>query len=354
GRAVHRQSQLDLDAANTARETADGLRTGLDGTRARETTLIGDLGRAEEAVTRADRTVRQADTDLRRGTRARDAIQAQVHEIGRDLGEVRRELGTQAHRHSQAWAGLPGLTRALETGRRAESIGEGPSQRSSMSSAPARATRSGRFGGQPLPAPPPEDQGPAEAPATPVPAPAPRPVLPSDERAQLVARLPGMTEQDRTARLLDLASPDREALASDRTLAAELRRALPADEFARTAALLMVDVPAGADLPVSAGIEARAQVARMLRSPAVAERMLNEGARMTVVPKDAATTSLDAFGVLRGKSAQDARPFATMRGAETDGQVAVGEENLLGGATSVPGAGLYARPCPGWPGSRRW
>ncbi|HBF80751.1 MAG TPA: hypothetical protein DD420_12740, partial [Streptomyces sp.] len=81
---------------------------------------------------------------------------------------------------------------------------------------------------------------------------------------------------------------------------------------------------------------------RMLRSPAVAERMLNEGARMTVVPKDATTTSLDAFGVLRGKSAQDARPFATMRGVEADGQVAVGEENLLGSATSVPGAGLYA------------
>ncbi|HBF80752.1 MAG TPA: hypothetical protein DD420_12745, partial [Streptomyces sp.] len=158
GRALHRRRQLDLDEANTARETADGLRTGLDGARARETTLVGDLGRAEEAVARADRTARQADTDLRRGTRARDAIQAQVDEIGRDLGGVRRELSTQARRHTQAWAGLPGLTSTLETGRRAESIGAGPSLRSSMSSVPARATRSGRFGGQPLPAPPPEEQ----------------------------------------------------------------------------------------------------------------------------------------------------------------------------------------------------
>ncbi|NED89436.1 hypothetical protein G3I76_56360, partial [Streptomyces sp. SID11233] len=168
-----------------------------------------------------------------------------------------------------------------------------------------------------------------------------RPSLPAAELAALAGQLPTIAGPERTARLLPLSQQDREALAADRELVAALRRGLPADEFARTAALLMVDVPAGVDLNVSAGIEARAQVARMLRSPAAAERMLNEGARMIVVPKDAAMTSLEAFRTIRGESTEDSRPFDTERGVQLDRQVAAAEENLLGGTTSVPGAGLH-------------
>ncbi|MGW2212996.1 lonely Cys domain-containing protein, partial [Streptomyces sp. NPDC001781] len=343
--AAVRQRQLDLEEMTTARAAADELRTTLDADVVRETALAGDLARAEAEVSRAERTERQADAELRRRTGARDAIRSQLGEIEKDLATARQELAEHARRHSQAWEGLPGLTSALETGRRAESIGAGPSLRGSVSSVPARPTRSGRFGGQPLPAPPPEGPGTAEAPPTAslaAPIPAPRPALPPAARADLATRLPGMTEEERTSRLLSLSSPDREALASDPALAAALRQALPADAFARTAALLMVDVPAGVDLPVSSGIEARAQVARMLRSPAVAERMLTGGARLIVVPKDAALTSLDAFGSLRWDSAQDGRPFETVRGLEAGGRTAVGEENLLGDSTGVPGAGLYA------------
>ncbi|MFE1458919.1 hypothetical protein ACFW7K_29640, partial [Streptomyces sp. NPDC058735] len=343
--AAVRQRQLDLAEMTTARAAADELRTTLDEDVVREAALAGDLARAEADVSRAESTERQADAELRRRTGARDAIRSQLGEIEGDLATVRQELAEHARRHSQAWEELPGLTSALESGRRAESIGAGPSLRGSGSSAPARPTRSGRFGGQPLPAPPPEEPGTAGAPVTaavPAPVAAPRPDLPPAERADLTTRLPRMTEEERTSRLLSLSSPDREALASDRALAAALRQALPADAFARTAALLMVDVPAGVDLPVSSGIEARAQVARMLRSPAVAERMLTGGARMIVVPKDAALTSLDAFGFLRGESAQDARPFETVRGLQAGGRTAVGEENLLGDATAVPGAGPYA------------
>ncbi len=66
-----------------------------------------------------------------------------------------------------------------------------------------------------------------------------------------------MTEDERTSRLLSLSSADREALAADRALTAGLRRTLPADAFARTAALLMVDVPPGTDLPVSTWLSRR-------------------------------------------------------------------------------------------------
>ncbi|MFE2397658.1 lonely Cys domain-containing protein, partial [Streptomyces sp. NPDC059425] len=349
GRALHQRRQDALDEADTAREAARELRTGLEGALGRETTLAGNLRRAEEDAAEADRVLRQADTALRRATGARDAIQDQLDGIEAELTEVREELDEQGRRHSQAWEELPALTDALDTGRRAEGLGDGPSLRGTVSSTPARPTRAGRLRGQPLPAPPPEtpapapgpNPAPATAPAT-APLPPPRPDLPAAERAALAAELAAMTEDERTSRLLPLSSADREALAADRALTARLRRTLPAEEFARTAALLTVDVPPGVDLPVSAGIEARAQVARMLRSPAVAERMLNEGARMIVVPKDAATTSLDAFGALRGETDENARSYDVLRGVEAGGLVAVGEENLLGDTTAVPGSGLYA------------
>ena len=351
GLAARGQRQQYAEAMTTAREEADELRSDLEETREREDSLAQELVRAEGAVARAEHALRRADGDLRRETRARDAVQDQVRGIERDVNAVRRELSEQARRHSQAWGRLPGFVSTLETGRRAEGTGTGPSLLSSVSSAPARPTRSGRFGGQPLPAPPAEERVTAEAsaPAGPTPsfaptpssAPTPQADLSPAELADLATRLPAMPEQERTSRLLPLSPKDREALAADRGLAAALRQALPTEEFARTAALLMVDVPAGVDLRVSAGLEARAQVARMLRSAAVAESLLNEGARMTVVPKDAAMTSLDAFHTLRGGSTEDARPFDTERGTHLDGHVAATEENLLGGTTSVPGAGLY-------------
>ncbi|NEC41991.1 hypothetical protein, partial [Streptomyces sp. SID8016] len=76
-----------------------------------------------------------------------------VDGIEAELIDVRDELTEQARRHAQAWEDLPGLTEALDTGRRAEGLGDGPSLRGTVSSAPARPTRAGRLRGQPLPAP---------------------------------------------------------------------------------------------------------------------------------------------------------------------------------------------------------
>ncbi len=156
GRALHQRREDDLDTAETARDEAQEIRTGLERALARETTLAGNLSRAETAVTGAARTLRQAETALRRATGARDAIQDQVDGIEAELIDVRDELTEQARRHAQAWEDLPGLTEALDTGRRAEGLGDGPSLRGTVSSAPARPTRAGRLRGQPLPAPPPE------------------------------------------------------------------------------------------------------------------------------------------------------------------------------------------------------
>ncbi|MDW6059168.1 hypothetical protein SAZ11_15470 [Streptomyces sp. FXJ1.4098] len=144
--AAPRQRQQYYTAMTTARESADELGTTLEGTRERESTLTQDLERAEGAVDRAEQRLEQAVRELTRRTRARDAVQVQVRGIERDLNDVRQELERQARRHTEAWGGLPGLAGRLDTGRRAEGTGEGPSLLGSLSSAPARSLRSGLAG----------------------------------------------------------------------------------------------------------------------------------------------------------------------------------------------------------------
>ncbi|NED91267.1 hypothetical protein G3I76_65710, partial [Streptomyces sp. SID11233] len=130
-----------------AREAAAEAKAALDGAREEEGPLVSELARADGDVTRTGRALLRADAHLRNRTRARDAIRNEVRGIERDLTEARQDLSEQARRHTEAWGRLPGLVSTLETGRRAEGSGTEPSLLSSMSSAPARPTRSGRFGG---------------------------------------------------------------------------------------------------------------------------------------------------------------------------------------------------------------
>ncbi|MDW6059169.1 hypothetical protein SAZ11_15475 [Streptomyces sp. FXJ1.4098] len=158
----------------------------------------------------------------------------------------------------------------------------------------------------------------------------------SDPVRQLASRLPGMPQADRT-RELELLSPgDRERLASDPVLVDALRTTLPGEEFATTAAHLMVQIPAGVDQPVSARHEVRTQIARMLRDPDVTAKLLKDGSRVIVVPKSEAITTLDPFRDLAGRIRSDGRSWDEVRGIgrRTAG---VTEENLLGEFTSVPG-----------------
>ncbi|MYR96708.1 lonely Cys domain-containing protein [Streptomyces sp. SID4937] len=81
----------------------------------------------------------------------------------------------------------------------------------------------------------------------------------------------------------------------------------------------------------------------MLRDPAVATRLLERGARVLVVPRNEALTTLGPFRDLAGRelSTTDRRTWDTARGL---GRLNTGitEENLLGETTGVPGALGYA------------
>ncbi|MFI9809522.1 hypothetical protein ACIHEJ_35185 [Streptomyces sp. NPDC052301] len=174
-------------------------------------------------------------------------------------------------------------------------------------------------------------------PTTPTPAPAVLPAPPAD----LAARLPGMTPEERTRELTLLPSGQLDALAADPALIADLRRQLPPADFADTAAQLLVRVPDGVEQPISARREAQALVTGMLADSEVTERLLAGGTRLFVVPRDTPLTALGPFADLYGARA-DGRPYSTVRGIHHNGQVAVPEENLLGEATAVPGDGVYA------------
>jgi hypothetical protein len=164
----------------------------------------------------------------------------------------------------------------------------------------------------------------------------------ADPVRALAARLPGLSTADRAAALASLPPAHRERLAADPALVDALRDGLDPAEFATVAAHLMTQVPDGVEQPVSAGDRARTQIARMLRDPDVAARLLKRGSRVVVVPKGEALTSLDAFRFLRDAVTGDGRPWDDVRGVGTR-TAAVTEENLLGERTTV-GTGKSAYP----------
>ncbi len=158
-----------------------------------------------------------------------------------------------------------------------------------------------------------------------------------DPVRRLASRLADLSKEDRDQALAELPPGERERLASDPALVDALRTTLTAADFAETAAQLMVHVPSGVDQPVSARQEVRRQIARMLRDPDVTAKLLGDGARVVVVPRSEAMTSLDPFRDLAGRTLRDGRPWDRVRGVgrRTAG---VTEENLLGETTTVPGA----------------
>ncbi|MGW2398883.1 WXG100-like domain-containing protein [Kitasatospora sp. NPDC001664] len=156
--------------------------------------------------------------------------------------------------------------------------------------------------------------------------------------AGLTRDLPQLPPRDREAAIAALPASDRRGLAQDPAFVSALRDSLPPGDFARTAAQLMVDVDGGADRPASARAEATAQLTRMLQDPDTAARLLTEGSRIVVVPKDTAMTDLAPFADLGGRTADSeaggGRGWDDVRGAGGK-WAAVTEENLLGERTSV-------------------
>ncbi|WP_444545237.1 scabin-related ADP-ribosyltransferase, partial [Streptomyces bluensis] len=162
----------------------------------------------------------------------------------------------------------------------------------------------------------------------------------SDPVRTLARQLPGMTADDRKQELARLSPADRERLASDHALVDALLDALPAPEFASTAAQLMLQTPAGVEQPVSARPVAQRQLVRMLHDPRAAATLLKKGTRTIVLSRSETLPSLPAFGDLAGGTSADGRTWEQVRGlSQSTGEVVVPEENLLGEFTTVPGTG---------------
>ncbi|WP_354637114.1 toxin glutamine deamidase domain-containing protein [Kitasatospora camelliae] len=154
----------------------------------------------------------------------------------------------------------------------------------------------------------------------------------------LTRDLPQLPPHQREAAIASLPASDRRGLAQDPAFVAALRDTLPPGEFAKTAAQLMVDVDRATDRPASARAEATAQLTRMLQDPDTAARLLTEGSRLVVVPKDVPMTDLAPFAHLGGRTADSeaggGRGWDDVRGSGGK-WAAVTEENLLGERTTV-------------------
>ncbi|MFE3144375.1 lonely Cys domain-containing protein [Streptomyces scopuliridis] len=165
----------------------------------------------------------------------------------------------------------------------------------------------------------------------------------SSPLADLASRLPDLQADDRADLLASLSPPDREALSTNEAFVNSLRARLSQEDFAATAAQLMVVESGAADLLTPARQEAETIVASMLVDPDVTASLLTGGQRVVVVPRDQELTSLSEFSELAGVGVDsDGRPLEgngrdldIQRALSTDNLIAVSEENLLGEPVDV-------------------
>ncbi|MFC4508395.1 hypothetical protein [Streptomyces vulcanius] len=161
------------------------------------------------------------------------------------------------------------------------------------------------------------------------------PLRPADPDA-LVAELLSTPRAELPSRLELLSQGHRRWLASYPPFLDGMRTSLPTEDLARAAARLLTVVPEAVQRPVSARHETYAQVARMLRDPATALRMLRAGAAVVVLPRHVALTGLSSFAELHGGlEPSGRRSVAELRGAADELTAAVPEENLLGERTPI-------------------
>ncbi|GAA1198560.1 hypothetical protein GCM10009664_73510 [Kitasatospora gansuensis] len=157
--------------------------------------------------------------------------------------------------------------------------------------------------------------------------------------------VPTMGQQERLHTLDNLKPEERRALATDQKFVAELRKSSTPDEFAESAAHLLVEVDPRTVQGGAARHEAQQQLARMLGNPDVAERMLTNGVEVVVVPKDVRMTDVPAFADLNGRRPEgesgQGRGWDDVRGSALK-KVAITEENLLGEKTSIGDTPHYA------------
>ncbi|MGW1177612.1 protein-glutamine glutaminase family protein [Kitasatospora sp. NPDC002543] len=143
---------------------------------------------------------------------------------------------------------------------------------------------------------------------------------------------------ERVQALEHLSPEERRRLAADEAFLEGLRADLGAEDFAQAAARLLIDVDPRTHQPVAARRTAEELVARMLSNKELAERLVGEGVRVVVVPRDVPMTEVPGFPA-SGHTTADGRDWRVVRGAGGDLVVLVTEENLLGARTPQgPGA----------------
>nr|WP_257019505.1 protein-glutamine glutaminase family protein [Streptomyces sp. TLI_235] len=139
---------------------------------------------------------------------------------------------------------------------------------------------------------------------------------------------------ERVQGLEHLSGEERRTLAAGQDFLAGLRAELGPEDFAQAAARLLIDVDPRSQQPVAARRTAEALVARMLSNQELAERLVNAGVRVVVVPRDVPMTEVPGFvGFARGTG--DGRAWSVVRGSSGNGFVLITEENLLGARTTV-------------------
>ncbi|MFH8467193.1 hypothetical protein [Streptomyces sp. NPDC017991] len=135
--------------------------------------------------------------------------------------------------------------------------------------------------------------------------------------------------------LVALSVERRRQLSLGAGLVDRLKADLPAAEFARLAAQLMVEVPAAVERAASARVEAHRIVAHMLADADAAAALLKRGVRVVVLPKDMKMTDLPQTQSLRGRKSPTGRSTDGIRGVSIGTTVVVSEENLLGEFSAV-------------------
>lgn len=261
--------------------------------------------------------------------------------------EADPEFGDLPLSHRAVYAVAAALVRdphdvpALEELSRTLAADQPPPENTPRPGPPAQGrSRFGRpSGDRALPAPPPVSGGTAFATTgrqhAESPVGVPTPVRPLGRPRVLALPLAVMLPAERRAALLGMTDDERSWIATDHGLVHDLRNSLSRKEFARTAAVLMVDVAPGVDQPVSARREAHRLFAALLRDPETTERILTSGARVTVIPKDVPLTDVAPFTALSGRALSGGRVWDDVRG--TSGRItAISEENLLGENSALP------------------
>ncbi|MFI6340344.1 hypothetical protein [Streptomyces sp. NPDC050535] len=164
---------------------------------------------------------------------------------------------------------------------------------------------------------------------------APAQVLTPLQQSQVAHAAQAVRELAARGELASMPVERRRQLSLGISLVDRLKTDLPAAEFARLAAQLLVEVPAAVGQAASARVQAHRIVAHTLGNADAAAALLTRGVRVVVLPKDMKITDLPQTMSLRGRKTATGRSVENTRGISMGTTVVIPEENLLGEPSAV-------------------